>query len=423
MAQALILSSIWPEPTSSAAGVRTLGLGHALQEAGYSVTYGSASPENPFAALLRSQGFATHAVLPNDSTFDAWLAKLAPEIVIFDRFMLEEQFGWRVRAACPTAVRVLDTIDLHFVRRARQRAVEERLRVEDAQWASDDASRELASILRCDLSLLVSDWEWQLLTEHYRLPQDLLALSRIAMPDSRLAKPPAFSERKGFAWIGNFRHAPNWDAVQWLALEGWSAIRRHLPTAELHLYGAYPLREAMELHDPEQGIWMEGQAPTASQALERARVNLAPLRFGAGVKGKILEGWWVGTPALATPIAAEGMCGELPWGGQIADLEAEAFAQAAVQLHEDEARWHQAQANGHRILDTLYRESVVHPQLIADLKRAVADREARRARNWQGQMLWLQSNRSTEYFSRWIEVKTKLQGALAHSNNRSSLAP
>src|SRR5690606_2579606 len=99
-----------------------------------------------------------------------------------------------------------------------------------------------------------------------------------------------------------------------------------------------------ELADPANGIHLEGWTEDAALALSRCRVNLAPLRFGAGIKGKVLEGWRAGTPVVATPIAAEGLSFAPESGGGSIAGTAKELARAAVELHQDPKRWNEASA-------------------------------------------------------------------------------
>src|SRR5699024_1610660 len=100
---------------------------------------------------------------------------------------------------------------------------------------------------------------------------------------------PLFEDRNHFVTIGNFRHPPNWDAVLYLKNEIWPNIRRKLPKAELHVYGAYPSEKVNALHQPAEGFKIMGRAQSAEAVVRKAKVSLAPLRFGAGLKGKLVE--------------------------------------------------------------------------------------------------------------------------------------
>jgi hypothetical protein len=303
---------------------------------------------------------------------------------------------------------VLDTVDLHGLRSARERlgGQGEACLPEIADLGADGL-RELASILRSDLALVISPVELDLL-KSWGVPGEELELCRVLYPELNAALP---RERGGFSWIGNFRHPPNLDSLFWLHREIWPRIRGRLLKAEakaeaqISIYGAYPSREVMALNDLSSGFLCQGPTPDATRALAGHLVNLAPLRSGAGIKGKIVDGWRAETPAVATPVAAEGLCPELePWGGLIA-TGAQDFADAAVKLATDPplARklGHVGRVIAHELFDPV-RESA---RLLERIESARARLQARRSRQLLGRILRHETLRSTEYFSRWIELK------------------
>ena len=159
--------------------------------------------------------------------------------------------------------------------------------------------------------------------------------------------------------------------------------------------------------------------------LASSRVLLAPIRYGAGIKGKVVDAWRYGLPVVATSMAAEGMRlggdgeeadGEearmdSPWGGLVAD-EPAAFAAAAVTLATDASAWEAAQARSRKLLAQLYGKQGNLEGIRQAIERA-SDTEGlakRRASDFTGAMLWHQTARSTEFFSRWIELKESVQG-------------
>ncbi len=152
---------------------------------------------------------------------------------------------------------------------------------------------------------------------------------------------------------------------------------------------------------------MLGWAEDQFAVLGRAKVNLAPLRFGAGVKGKITDGWHVGTPAVSTPIGFEGM-GEREddWGG-IIGRGAEALAHAAVGLHEDERHWLSCQAAGTRLMRRSFDYQTQATRLQQTLDHLRSHRERARESNVVGAMLWHHAHQSSVYFSKWIELKNR----------------
>lgn len=408
----LWICNVWPEATSSAAGVRTAQLIQASIDAGYKVSACSPCQSNEFQEKLTKIGVSTERILPNDSKFDSYIQELSPDIVIFDRFMIEEQFSWRVRNALPNALRVLETSDLHSIRRTRQLIVEtgESLNfLNEKLKNSDDAFREFASIYRSDLTLITSDFELELLVKEFQIPANQLFLSRLFYSVNPIIK--KFSERSNFVAIGNFNHPPNADSFKVLKRDVWPKIkvafkRREIKAPEIHIYGAYPSAEFLNLSNPADGFYVKGWIEDSKESLSNYKLNLAPLRFGAGVKGKVLDGWSVGTPCIGTSIAAEGMCGELPFGGAICDSWDE-FAESTASLYCDESNWIKAQALGFDIINTHYQLAKNSEQFIGALNESLRIKDEVRSQNFIGSLLWHQSLRSTEYFSRWIEEKNK----------------
>lgn len=415
----LVIGTVWPEPQSSAAGWRMLSLLRLFKQQGWAVQFASAAAASPHAFNLASLGIETLPIQLNDSSFDALVRRLQPELVLFDRFMTEEQFGWRVRDNAPDAMCVLDTEDLHGLRQARQQAVAAGRACTRADLFSDVACREIASILRCDLSLIISPHEMQLLQTHFQVPAEALyALPFLIDPPSakERSKWPDFQARHGFISIGNFRHPPNWDSVQCLKTEIWPRIRARLPEAQLKVYGAYPTKQAQALHAPLEGFHLLGWVDSAQQAMQQARVCLAPLRFGAGLKGKLLQAMQCGTPSVTTAIGAEGMHGALAWNGHI-ESDPDAFADAAVRLHESPDPWQTMQHNGEAILAQHFDQQRLAPPFIRALCERLDNLSAYRAQNFFCKLLNLQQHQAQRYMSRWIESKNRLRAIEAEKTD------
>src|SRR5680860_645392 len=200
---------------------------------------------------LKILGIKTVKIELNNSSFDDFIQNLQPEIVVFDRFMMEEQFGWRVSNICPDALKILDTEDLHFLRNFRESAFKNKNLQPALLKESELAKREIASIYRCDLSLIISESEMELLEEQFHIPQNLLLyLPFLLNPitTETLMQLPGFEDRQHFISIGNFRHPPNVDAVFYLKQEIWPFIQKQLPKAQMHIYGAYSTARITQLH-------------------------------------------------------------------------------------------------------------------------------------------------------------------------------
>jgi glycosyltransferase involved in cell wall biosynthesis len=407
----LIIGSVWPEPRSSAAGSHMLQIIEQLLLHGCAITFASAAAPGETRADLVELGIHEQTIALNCTSFDAWVHALDPDIVVFDRFMTEEQFGWRVEEQCPNALRVLETSDLHCLREARQQLLKEQLLEKPsdlykAMAQQDITMREIAAIFRCDISLMISRFEIELLTRCFSVPAELLLYCPflLDMPDTKQWR--SFEQREHFVSIGNFLHAPNWDAVQWLKQSIWPAIRTQLPQAQLHIYGAYTPQKARELHNEREGFLVQGWAEDALAVMRSARVCLAPLRFGAGIKGKLADAMLTGTPSVTTPIGAEAMHDNLPWCGLIAD-DAQAFADAAVNLYQNETLWLQSQQAGADILQQCFNKAEQGAALIAQLEQANEQIGQRRLQNMVGRMLRHHQHKSTHYMARWIEEKNR----------------
>jgi O-antigen biosynthesis protein len=407
----LIIGTVWPEPKSTAAGSRIMQLIELFRLQNWEIIFASTAAESEFSANLETLQIKKETIVLNDSGFDDFIKKLNPTIVIFDRFMTEEQFGWRVAENCPTALRILDTEDLHFLRTVRQDNFRKGKKTSEADFLNSEvAKREVASIYRCDLSLIISTAEMDILQNIFKItPQILIHTPFLLekMPDQILDTFPTFAERRHFITIGNFRHEPNWDAVLYLKKTVFPLIRKELPTAELHIYGSYFTQKAQELHNPKEGFLIKGRAEDAETVIKNARVLLAPLRFGAGIKGKLTDAMLCGTPSVTTKIGAEGMHANLAWNGAIADDEKE-FSKAAVALYKDENLWRNAQNNGKNIIHCCYDKTVYGKQLVDRMVLILNNLKEHRTENFVGQMLQYHLLKSTKYMSKWIEEKGKV---------------
>jgi glycosyltransferase involved in cell wall biosynthesis len=131
-------------------------------------------------------------------------------------------------------------------------------------------------------------------------------------------------------------------------------------------------------------------------------VFLAPLRFGAGIKGKLIEAMVHGVPSVTTPIGAESMHGELPWNGAIKE-DVQAFVDAAVELYLDTQKWQVAVANGYKILENRFTKW--DNGFIAKLEKIYVELEKHRKQNFLGNLLQHQQFQATKFMSKWIELK------------------
>lgn len=400
----LVISTVWPEPTSTAAGSRMVQLLTTFRDQDWEVIYTSTATESEYCVDFKSIGISAASIKVNDPSFDAFVRELSPDIVLFDRFMTEEQFGWRVTEQCPNALRVLDTEDLHCLRRGRQTALKQGQDFVEADLFNEIAIRELASIHRCDLSIMISEYEYALLQRVFKIDASKIAYVPFLVESSDVHNP--WSERQHFVTIGNFRHAPNLDSIHYLKKEIWPIIRRELPEAEMHVFGSYSRDNETQLHDEASGFLIKGRAEDAIAAISARRVLLAPLRFGAGLKGKLFDAMQSNTPSVTTPVGAEGIAARDEFPGTIAK-SAEDLAEAAVELYRNEEVWNTASTKAQPLLQKRFAKEPFQLKLIHDLRKLQQNLIEHRQADFLGQMLNHHTLRSTEFMSRWIEEKNK----------------
>ncbi|AJQ94281.1 glycosyltransferase [Gynuella sunshinyii] len=398
---ALLIGKNWPESRSSAAGTRTLQILSDLKSCTHNVHFASAAKAGEFSDEL--PGIHCSAIEMNSDSFDLWLSQLNPDIVIFDRFMTEEQFSWRVRQQCPEAIRVLDTSDIHSLRHIREQSHKSG---QPTSLTNDIAFREVAAILRSDLTLVISDYETAWLQSQFQISRQLLLHLPFAAQSLPATAMLPYEHRHHVCFIGGFLHAPNIDAVEWLYQDIWPQIYSQLPGVECHIYGAYVPARIQQLHQPSKRFLIKGRMESIDLGLPAYRINLAPLRFGAGNKGKVIDGFRTGTPNILTSIAAEGMNGEQSWELPSADT-ASVFAQQIIDVYQDPQLWHRLQQQGYEVLESVNHPETLNSRLVQRLATVKQQLPTIREQNFYGNLLWQTQFRATEFMGRWIEAKNR----------------
>ncbi|PQJ79677.1 glycosyltransferase [Polaribacter porphyrae] len=406
----LIIGNVWVEPNSSAAGSRMLQLIELFLKQNYNITFASTSQKNSNALDLKSLGIEEVSIELNSANFDDFVLNLNPNIVVFDRFLTEEQFGWRVAENCPNTLRILDTEDLHFLRKVRHQQLKKGGEFTNkALLKSDDTKREIASILRCDLSLVISTYEMDLLKSVFKIDERILYYLPFLLDkinEHQIKNWNSFDKREHFVFIGNFLHKPNVDAVLTLKNQVWGKMRAYLPNVELHIYGAYVTQQIQQLHNPKEGFVIKGFAKNSKEVIQNSKVLLAPLRFGAGIKGKLTESMLCGTPSVTSTIGAEGMSKNNLWNGFVED-DYSNFALRASELYQNKTIWLKAQKNGIEIINSFYDKEKLSKPFINQIKLIQDNLENHRTQNFLGSLLQHKTLQATKYMSKWIEEKNK----------------
>lgn len=431
----LVLSNLYPQPSSSAAGSRTEYIIRQLArntQTWDTVHFAASSKEIDEAVVtdLQAEGVHFHYIEPNNSEeMKALLDRIGSDLslVIYDKFYTEEAFSFHIHNLRPDAVQVVDMQDMHSLRRGRQAVAKklsspaidastwwEKCLRESVSYIPENSDkmllRELASLHRSDISLVCSPIEHKLLVNKYQLPASKVCTASfwVDTDDELQNEKPSFAERRHFCFVGGFRHDPNVDAVQQLAKYIWPHVRKVIPDAEMHVYGAHASGSIQALHNPKQGFHVLGFTPDLEATLLQYRVLLAPLRYGAGIKGKIVDAWTYGLPVVTTPIGSEGMLSSSDeWGGEASATSIPAFCDAAIKLYTNEDAWNTTVRRGQELLKELYSASGHWGSVAQSLEDAVKNRSERRSKDLMRSILWQEQTRSTEYFSRWIEAKNK----------------
>jgi glycosyltransferase involved in cell wall biosynthesis len=259
-----------------------------------------------------------------------------------------------VRRHAPQAQLWFDTVDLHYLREERLAALENSSSL--AATAAQTRAQELGVIQACDLTFVVSPVEQDILARE--LPAKAVqVLSNIHEP---LAVTPGFAEREGLLFVGGFQHPPNVDAVTWFVREVWPLVRAQAPDMRARIVGSKMPESLRQLAG--DGIEILGFVPDIEPLLARSRVSIAPLRYGAGVKGKVNQAMSHGLPVVATSMAVEGMNLQDGTHVLVGDTP-QAFARAVLQLDQDPQLWQHLVEGGKANVRQMFSREVARQTL------------------------------------------------------------
>ena len=334
--RALFVDNFVPTPDRDAASIDMDVYLRSFFALGYDTTLlpvGDLGRADRYVDALRRQGVRVVANGFATSPADFLARAPAPSdvILLYRASLADGPLLDELKAHSPQARLVFNTTDLHYVRLEREalllrspEKLDEAFRVQQV---------ELATIARADCTILLSPTE-------QRLIADLLPRARtVVVPIAREVRGRAapFGPRHGVLFVGGFRHGPNLDAVLAFVRETWPLIRRRLHTT-LGIVGADPPDEVRALANTDAGVAVLGHVEDLDALLDNCRLTVAPLRFGAGTKGKIVTSLAAGVPCVASPVAVEGM-GLTDRLHVRVGATPEAFADAVVEVHEQEPVW------------------------------------------------------------------------------------
>lgn len=353
----LVIDHRLPTPDRDSGSLRMMELIRAILGRGHHVTF---IPDNFFVwppYLQDLEAIGVEVVHPPEYRFVAQFLKERGrdfDLAIISRAGIAARHLTTVRRLAPRARIVFDTVDLHFLREERQARL-----VQDSALQSAGASRkrqELRLARSADLTLVVSPIEVDILEQECP-GLDVRIISNIIPIDG--ADVPGLEGRRNILFIGGFDHAPNVDAVLYFAREILPRVTACIPDAVFQVIGSYPTPEIQQLAGP--NIQVLGYVADVKPIFDRARVSVAPIRFGAGVKGKVNQSMALGVPVVVTSVAAEGMYLVHEQNAMIAD-DPESFADAVVRVWNSRELWERVSINGrHNLREHFSVEAAAKP--------------------------------------------------------------
>jgi len=320
------------------------------------------------------------------------------------------------------AMLVLDMQDFHALRVGREELVASgsvasaRVVGHCPDASSEELLRELAAMHRCDLVLAISEEERSMLTNIYALPADKVQAAPFGYDVSGLCgglrQLPGFGQRRDVMFIGNWRHRPNRDCAQWLVREVWPRVHASLPEIRLSVYGSSPTPEDMAMTNNEIGVTICGYCRSVAKVMLTHRLLVAPLRYGAGVKGKLTDAMYNGLVAVTTAIGAEGLGSADGFPGIVVpscEADAEAFAQAVVKAYTEEEDWRLRQEQAIAFLSRHFDAKKNGEQLWKFFLDRWELLDQARRQNFVGQLLLHESLRATEWKAKYLAAKAEMK--------------
>lgn len=337
----LVIDHCTPMPNQDAGSVTVFNLLLLLREMDFQVTF---IPEDNFlympeytTALQRAGIEVLYA--PYVTNVEQHLKECGGryDLAFLFRPGVVERHLKTIRKHSTKAKVLFHTVDLHFLRMSR----EAELQSDNAkQKAADEMrQRELAAIRAADATIVHSTAELEILRP--LLPGAKLHVFPLIMDVKGSSK--NFAERRNIVFVGGYQHTPNVDAVQYFVTEIMPLLRKQLPGVRFYAVGSKPPADIQALAADD--VIITGFVEDLTPLLDNMRVSVAPLRYGAGIKGKIGTAMAVGLPVVASSLAAEGM--SLTDGENILVADgAEAFAGAVVDIYQDQALWNRISESG-----------------------------------------------------------------------------
>jgi len=361
--RALVIDAVTPAPDQDSGSVRMFAMLELLRDIGFQTSF---MPQNLHWTGSNSEALQQAGIevltAPWVTRTEDWLEQHGDDLdlIVVSRHYVLSPLLQMIRRLCPHARVVFDTVDLHFLREQREA---ELTGSRAALLAADETRREeLALIEATDATLVVSEFERELLS-NLAPEARVFVVSNI---HSLKSSGKSFDQRRDLVFVGGFQHPPNLDAAEWLMDEILPQVRRSLPDVQLHIIGS-KMPDSLRQRQAE-GLQIHGFVPDLEPYMTGCRVSVAPLRYGAGVKGKVNQAMSHGLPVVATTCAAEGMYTEHGRDVLLAD-DTESLARQIVAVYQDRALWERLAANGRANVDRHFSVDAARSALLEVLQQ------------------------------------------------------
>jgi glycosyltransferase involved in cell wall biosynthesis len=341
--EVLFIDHATPTPDRDAGSFYNMSLMRGFIELDYAVTFLPAfvlSYDGHYTDALRRAGISC-ICSPNENSVETYIDIHVSQfdLIVLSRAYVANSHLDRIRRLVPKTPIIFNTVDLHFLREEREVALG--APAERVFQARRTKEVELSIVSRSDLTVVLSSVEQAILAD--MVPNAKTVVWPIVQDMPGLEAP--LPGRRDIVFIGGFMHRPNVDAVLYFAHHIWPTIRRNLPDAKFIVIGSDPTPEILALGERESAIEIRGFVQDLSAVLRSCRLTVAPIRFGAGIKGKVISSLAAGVPCVATPVAVEGM-GLTPGEDIMMASEPACFAAAVVLLYTDDDAWHRISRAG-----------------------------------------------------------------------------
>lgn len=344
----LVIDSRWPRPDRDSGSLDALLQVRALLRMGKEVVFAGDTDyteDSPYRTRLETEGAIclSPAICPSIESF-LHTDGHTLEFCILSRIHSGGRYLEAVRRHAPRAQIIFNTVDLHHVREEREADLNQDMVA--LRRAEETRSRELYIVRQADATIVVSAVERKVIED--AVPGAMV----FEIPLARAVRPahgiPGYETRHGIGFVGGFEHTPNVDAVEYLLAEIWPRVLLQLPTAQLSIVGAGLPLDVLE--DAPDSVRYLGPLSDIDPWLDKLKLTIAPLRYGAGAKGKVASSLAAGVPCVCSPIAAEGM--SLADGVDVAVCNTpKDFADRIVEIHQNPVVWAQLSTGAHEKAD------------------------------------------------------------------------